>query len=363
MRDNVKPPTLSTSFSESGKNAKKRFDNILNTKVKKTGAFAFLVVIFIVLSVGALVACNSSSIGIIGGSDGPTSIIVSSDTEKQIKELYYSKIKYVGDNSGVAKIAGLLPFAEGVKLEDMEFQTDNEPYGVTLNYIIDDYDKAVTDNTVKSDGFYKNALIMLCLIDNADSITINIKDEIQYKGAMYSNTYLRTDFDNVFDKPLREYSKDYDSFKAFFVSISSKDYTGNTVSRTITPVEVVGLHFEAEKINNMDAWLSTMSEEKRKGFTDPDLFKHLKSIEINQVYELYDDELEDRLKTILNSEKAKELNLSSDNIAIIHVNFTVESDTTKSPFNGTFEWDYILLRENNNSPWLIQEWGIGNGGI
>ena len=219
MNKNLKPPALSTSFSESGKNAKKRFDNILNTKAKKTGAFAFLAAICIVLSVGALVACNSS-IGIIGGSDGPTSIFVSSDTEKQIKDLYGSKIKYVGDNSGVAKIAGLLPFAEGVILEDIELQTDNKPYGVILNYIIEDYDKAVIDNTVKADGIYQNAMLMLCLIDNADSITVNIRDEIQYKGAMYSYTYLRDDFDNVFHKPLREFSRDYDSFKTLFQSIS-----------------------------------------------------------------------------------------------------------------------------------------------
>jgi hypothetical protein len=357
MREYIKPPTLSTSFSESGKTAKKRFENILNIKTKKTGVIAFVVVICIVLSAGALVACNTG-ISIIGGSDGPTSIYVSSDMEKQIKDLYGSKIKYVGDNSGVAKIVELLPFAEGVKPQNIELQTDNEPYGVTLNYIIDDYDKAVIDNTVKADGFYKNAMLMLCLIDNADSITVNIKDEMQYKGAMYSYTYLRTDFDNIFHKPLREFSKDYDSFKTFFTSVSV-----DTESRAISPVEVVGLHFEAMQPNNMDAWLSTMTEEKRKGFTDPDLFEYLKSIKINQIYELYGDELEGRLKTILNSEKAKELNLSSDNIAIIHANFTVESDTTQSPFNGTFEWDYILIKENNNSPWLIQEWGAGNGGI
>ena len=221
MRGYIKPPTLSTSFSESGKSAKKRFENILNTKAKKTGVAAFVIVICIVLSVGTLVACNSGSIGVIGGSDGPTSIVVSSDTEKKIKDLYDSKIKYVGDNSGVAKIVVLLPFAEGVKLENIELQTDNEPYGVTLNYMIDDYDKAVIDNTVKADGFYKNAMLMFCLIDNADSITVNIKDEMQHKGAMYSYTYLRTDFDDAFHKPLREFSKDYDSFKTFFTSISS----------------------------------------------------------------------------------------------------------------------------------------------
>ena len=76
---------------------------------------------------------------------------------------------------------------------------------------------------MKADGFYKNAMLMLCLIDNADSITVNIKDELRYKGAMYSNTYLRTDFDNVFDKPLREYSTNFDSFKMLFTSISLKD--------------------------------------------------------------------------------------------------------------------------------------------
>ncbi|AEE96585.1 DUF4829 domain-containing protein [Mahella australiensis] len=132
---------------------------------------------------------------------------------------------------------------------------------------------------------------------------------------------------------------------------------------TMTPVEVVEQHFEAEKTNNMDAWLATMTEERREGFTDPDLFKYLKSLKINQIYELSGDELKDRLKHILNSEKAKEMNLSADNVAIVNVNFTAEYDPTKSPFSGTFEWTYILLRKNNDSPWLIQDWGEGYGGI
>ena len=259
----IKPPTLSTSFSESGKSAKKRFENILNTKAKKAGVIAFVVVICIVLSAGALVACNSSSIGIIGSSDGPTSIFVSSDTEKQIKDLYNSKIKYVGDNSGVAKIAGLLPFAEGVKLENIELQTDGEPYGVTLNYIIDDYDKAVIDDTVKSDGFYKNAKLMLCLIDNADSITVNIKDEIKYRGAMYSNTYLRTDFDNTFHKHLREFSKDYSSFKAFFESISSNteilsDKQRMEIAKSVSLATGVEQNSEVYQLANIwaEAWMT-----------------------------------------------------------------------------------------------------------
>lgn len=90
MSNFIKLPALSTNFPESGKCTKKRFENILNSKAKKTGVLAFIIVICIVLSAGTLIACNSSSVGIIGGSDGPTSIFVSSDAEKQIKDLYDS---------------------------------------------------------------------------------------------------------------------------------------------------------------------------------------------------------------------------------------------------------------------------------
>jgi len=202
---------LSTGFSESGEKAKKRFDNILHAKVKKTGVIAFIIIMGIILSAGTLVVCNSRNRS------------TWNVAEKQIRELYNSKIKYVGNNSGVAKIVGLLPFAEGVKVEKLELHTDSEPYGITLYYIIDEYDKVVHNNTVNFDGFYKNAILMFCLIDNADHITINVRDPIKNEDKMYSNTYLRTDFDNIFDKPLREYSTNYEDFKMLFHTISTSN--------------------------------------------------------------------------------------------------------------------------------------------
>lgn len=60
MNNYINPPTLSTSFSESGKSAKKRFDNILNTKTKKTGVFAFVVIVMLMGSIVAMVACKSA---------------------------------------------------------------------------------------------------------------------------------------------------------------------------------------------------------------------------------------------------------------------------------------------------------------
>ncbi|MCK9479074.1 MAG: sodium ion-translocating decarboxylase subunit beta [Firmicutes bacterium] len=71
-------------------------------KAKKRGVFAFVLLICVVLSVGLLVACNSKSIGLIGGSDGPTSVFVSIGKGKQAGNLPEDKIKHVIEGFGNA---------------------------------------------------------------------------------------------------------------------------------------------------------------------------------------------------------------------------------------------------------------------
>ena len=61
MRDNIKPPTLSTNFSERGKSAKKRVENILNTKTKKAGLLSFGLIICVVLVVGFMVGKSENT--------------------------------------------------------------------------------------------------------------------------------------------------------------------------------------------------------------------------------------------------------------------------------------------------------------
>lgn len=66
----IKPPFLTTSFSESGKNAKRRFANILTTRRRKAGAALIVVAMVGVLCFGALVACEdkpSKSLGTLNG--------------------------------------------------------------------------------------------------------------------------------------------------------------------------------------------------------------------------------------------------------------------------------------------------------
>jgi len=132
----------------------------------------------------------------------------------------------------------------------------------------------------------------------------------------------------------------------------------------LSPVEVVVKHYIAKKTNDRNAWLSTMTEEKKEFLDSKHLDYGLIKLEINEIYELSGEELENRINRILDSEKAKELNLSADNISIVNVKFTAEYDNTKvSDSSGTMEWTYKLIRDNNDSPWLIQAWGVGRGGI
>ncbi|MGN1097288.1 MAG: hypothetical protein ACI4SS_00135 [Clostridia bacterium] len=68
----IKPPFLSTSFSQNGKNVKKRFENILNTNVKRAGAMLAAAVLAGAVCVGALVACDEerNAVPETGGGQG-----------------------------------------------------------------------------------------------------------------------------------------------------------------------------------------------------------------------------------------------------------------------------------------------------
>lgn len=57
----IKPPSLSTSFTESGKSAKKRFDNILNTRAKKAGVWGFAIAICLIVIIGTVFTYSRAS--------------------------------------------------------------------------------------------------------------------------------------------------------------------------------------------------------------------------------------------------------------------------------------------------------------
>ena len=93
-------------------------------------------------------------------------------------ELWKARTKYIGDNSAVSKLIGLLPVPEDVSYEHFQLHTSEQPYDIEIVYststeVINQYD---TENAVKSNPFRKNTLILLALIDNAKGVRVTLTD-------------------------------------------------------------------------------------------------------------------------------------------------------------------------------------------
>lgn len=211
----IKPPMLSTAFSQNGKKAKHRIDNILG-KNKKMSIKALGILLLITAVGGATVACND--IGIIGGADGPTAVFVSgsSDLETVADKLYKSKIKYVGNASGVGKLIQTLS-QDGVgEWNGMALETDKEPYGVTRRY----------SGTMPEDKseMKRQAAVMLSLIENAGFIRYSFSDG--------TAEYTREELDIEYGT-LSEHSKNKKAFREFYSELYEFKKTENLISSAI----------------------------------------------------------------------------------------------------------------------------------
>lgn len=129
-----------------------------------------------------------------------------------------------------------------------------------------------------------------------------------------------------------------------------------------TAIDVVTKYFEAMRENDYDAWLSTMTEERQKGFSYNEKCElGVISLDILDVH--YETDL--RYKhAVVNCERAVNMGLTADNIAIVYAIYDAKFDHTKVPNDdGKIEWHFSLIRKDKNSQWLIAAWGYGVGGI
>lgn len=53
-------------------------------------------------------------------------------------------------------------------------------------------------------------------------------------------------------------------------------------------------------------------------------------------------------------------NTTSENLKVYKVDYEVKykRDGIEPHVSGTYEWWYFLIRENENSPWLIDDFGV-----
>ncbi|MBE5986290.1 MAG: DUF4825 domain-containing protein [Paenibacillaceae bacterium] len=126
-------------------------------------------------------------------------------TAYPIKDLWDARTKYVGDNSAVGKLIGLLPVPIGMQYDHFELQTASPPYKVTIVYSVtaqslSDYK---SESSAASDTFRTNALFLLALIENADEIQVTLTDGSQ--KIEFTNG--REWADNIVEGEVTDYGK------------------------------------------------------------------------------------------------------------------------------------------------------------
>ncbi len=143
------------------------------------------------------------------------------------EELWTSRTKYVGDNSAVGKLIGLMPVPIGLKYDHFELQTASQPYKVEIVYsvsteLLEEYD---TQSTSVVNSFRANALLLLSLIDNADEIQATLTDG----SRKVSFTNGREWANNTVDGDVRDYAQSPEKLQELIDFISAEK-TAETVS-------------------------------------------------------------------------------------------------------------------------------------
>lgn len=121
---------------------------------------------------------------------------------------------------------------------------------------------------------------------------------------------------------------------------------------------VVRKHLEATKNNDYDTWISTMIKEKQSTFTkEANGVFGVISLRVDKV-EISDEETQRMKGRYLGSDLAQSRGWSdkyiSENMIVVSTKYTVDYDNTKVPYNeGTLTQDFILIRDDKDSPWLI----------
>ena len=126
------------------------------------------------------------------------------------------------------------------------------------------------------------------------------------------------------------------------------------------PEEVVARFLEALQEKDEAAKKAVLTVEKQNLAPEP----YIHGIEIHELYERLDEDAQQwKEKIVTQSEKAISMGIKTEQIAIVYADFTVEADSLKTFLGGDYQWHFILLREAEDAPWLIQDWGYGRGGI
>jgi beta-lactamase regulating signal transducer with metallopeptidase domain len=158
------------------------------------------------------------------------------------KTLLKYKTSYVGNNSKVVNIINNLAYGDFPK--EVSLQTKNKPYGISVTY---DFSLANMNTEYIKPILYNNAVILFALVDNVDTISLNVKGIT----GTFAYNYKRDDIQDSFDEKLGDYSKSEKEFEDFLSDLSFKVFTSPKMY-TPTMSNTPGIHIVLNYVGNAE---------------------------------------------------------------------------------------------------------------
>lgn len=137
--------------------------------------------------------------------------------EEQTDTLYALQTTLVGNPSGVSAIIGSLPTPPGLLHDSFSLQTETEPYGITIEYTVSDYEQAYSDGKLNPAPLEKNAAVIFSLVENADVVIAHIQNE----GEKETLRFTRKKAEEYFKTDVRHYAKKPQEFRQYMEDVQN----------------------------------------------------------------------------------------------------------------------------------------------
>lgn len=148
-----------------------------------------------------------------------------------IKMLMNNKTQYVGNNSKVTHLIDAMPLPEGIARSTVELQTTAKPYGITINFNINEASGTKLKDTME-DAFYRNSIMLFSLVENADIVNCKVVDSTNKNaGAAYSFSYTREAVQKLIGEDVRHYADSEELLKRLIDKIKIMSLRANALNK------------------------------------------------------------------------------------------------------------------------------------
>lgn len=148
--------------------------------------------------------------------------------------LWKNETPYIGENSKVGALIVALNDPPYMTANGFRLSTSEKPYGLTIQYVDETavFDTNIHDPENNQGAFKFRALILLCLIDNADFVRYEFSYGQTPTGSL---EYTREWADTTVHENIKDFTKDYETFKKFVNGIYSKYLSITDYSNEVKP--------------------------------------------------------------------------------------------------------------------------------